>query len=307
MFDTYTFLTTLYVIVDDLAKQEPPASPGVGRQASLTESKVVTLALFGQWEQFPSERAFHRYATHHLRGAFPTLPDYGQFNRLVRQHSPAIDRFFVHMVERLGGREALYEAMDTTAAPTRNAKRRGRGWLAGLTSIGWSNRLGWFEGFRALLSTNPDGIITGFAYAPANTNDRTMAGSSFALRSAPDPRLQTVGARPRGPYVLDRGFEGRRRAREWLVHYHVQVIYSPHRASHEMWPKAWRLLAGVRQVVETVYEKLLHTFRLGRERPHELSGFHVRLSAKMAPHNLCIWLNQQSERPWLAFADLIDW
>jgi hypothetical protein len=32
----------------------------------------------------------------------------------------------------------------------RDAKRRGGGWLAGYADIGWSNRLGWYEGFRLL-------------------------------------------------------------------------------------------------------------------------------------------------------------
>jgi len=66
-------------------------------------------------------------------------------------------------------------------------------------------------------------------------------------------------------------------------------------------------LAGVRQIVETVYEKLTHTFRLDRERPHDLSGFQARLAAKMALHNFCIWLNAQLGRPQLAFAALVNW
>ena len=57
--------------------------------------------------------------------------------------------------------------------------------------------------------------------------------------------------------------------------------------------------------METVYERLEHTFRLDRERPHSLSGFRARLAATAALHNFCIWLNQQLGRPSLAFADLI--
>jgi hypothetical protein len=37
-------------------------------------------------------------------------------------------------------------------------------------------------------------------------------------------------------------------------------------------------LAGLRQVVETIYDKLLNTFRLARERPHDLTGFQARLA-----------------------------
>jgi hypothetical protein len=53
------------------------------------------------------------------------------------------------------------------------------------------------------------------------------------------------------------------------------------RNSKTPWPKAlrrWR--AGMRQIVATVYDKLFHTWRLDRERPHELSGVQARLAAK---------------------------
>jgi hypothetical protein len=60
-------------------------------------------------------------------------------------------------------------------------------------------------------------------------------------------------------------------------------------------------------MIETVYDKLSHTFRLDRERPHDLKGFQARLAAKSAWHNFCIWLNAQLGRPRLAFEDLVAW
>jgi hypothetical protein len=56
-------------------------------------------------------------------------------------------------------------------------------------------------------------------------------------------------------------------------------------------------VASIRQIVESVYDKLFNTFGLWRERPHELQGL----------HNFCIWLNDQLGRPRLAFADLLGW
>ena len=83
MLDTDTFLTTLYVIADDFCQAQPPKRRP-GPQASLSESEVVTLAIFARWSRFASERDFYRYASGHLRDAFPTLPERSQFNRLVR-------------------------------------------------------------------------------------------------------------------------------------------------------------------------------------------------------------------------------
>jgi hypothetical protein len=59
--------------------------------------------------------------------------------------------------------------------------------------------------------------------------------------------------------------------------------------------------------VETVNAKLQHTFRLDRERPHELSGLQARLAAKIALPNFCLWVNDQLGRPRLAFTDLVAW
>ena len=64
---------------------------------------------------------------------------------------------------------------------------------------------------------------------------------------------------------------------------------------------------GLRQIIETVHDRLLNFFRLAKERPHCIAGFQARLAAKVALHNVCIWLNRQHGRPLLQFADLLGW
>jgi hypothetical protein len=92
--------------------------------------------------------------------------------------------------------------------PTRDAKRRGAGWLPGLANIGWSNRLGWYEGVHLLLAVNPIRVITGFGFGAASTKDQPLADTFFALRCQPQPGLASVGASALSPYVVDKGFEG---------------------------------------------------------------------------------------------------
>jgi hypothetical protein len=65
--------------------------------------------------------------------------------------------------------------------------------------------------------------------------------------------------------------------------------------------------ASIRQIVETVYDKLFNAFGLWRERPHEIEGLRARLAARVALHNFCIWLNDHLGRPRLKFADLVGW
>lgn len=310
MIDTDTFLTTLYVAADDFCKRQTmPTCPG--KDPALTPGEVLTLALFGQVNKFESERAFYRYATSHMKAAFPTMPVRSQFNRLVRRSHDLIVAFFLDLA--VGAKEAPYEALDTTAVPTRNAKRRGHGHLLGLADIGKSKRLGWYEGFHLMLSVTPSGVVTGYGFAAASTKEQPLADVFFSLRHQPEMAQQAglahIGAPATGPYVCDKGFEGEERARAWQQQAGATVITAPKRSTKKRrWPKALRRwLASVRQIVETAIGALQARFDLGKDRPHTLSGFRARLAAKMALHNFCIWLNRQQQRNDLAFADLIDW
>lgn len=65
MVDTGTFLTILYVMVDDCCQQCLAPEHRPGSTASLIRSEVVTWAVFGQWQGFGSERGFYRYARRH--------------------------------------------------------------------------------------------------------------------------------------------------------------------------------------------------------------------------------------------------
>jgi len=141
-------------MVDDFChSHRPKRQPGP--EPSLSESEVITLAIFARWSRFSSERDFYRYATGHLRGAFPTLPDRSQFNRCVRSCTELIEEMALHLAEVLEARECPYEALDSSAMPgfARDAKRRGVGWLAGSTLT--SDGLRAWGGMRASVCSPP--------------------------------------------------------------------------------------------------------------------------------------------------------
>ena len=195
------------------------------------------------------------------------------------------------------------------AWPFATSDAAGEGWLAGQANAGWSNRLGWYEGFYLLNSVTPEGVLSGFGFGPASTKDQTMAETFFAARAQPQPRLASVASSQPDCYVADKGFEGYKRHRHWKLDYGAHVVSAPRECSKRVrWPKQLRRwLASIRQIVETVNNCLHNVFRLDSERPHALDGFQARLAATCALHNFCIWLNRQLGRPSLAFAELIDW
>jgi hypothetical protein len=309
MVDPDTFLTALYVSVDDLMSELPLAAQP-GPAPALSVSEVVTLALFGQWRHFGGERAFYRYARRHLQGAFPRLPHRSQYNRLLRRWQDAVVAVGQRLAARLDARTCAYEALDSLGVATRNVKRRGSGWLDGQAAKGWCTRLGFFHGLTLLTAVTPLGAITGYGLSVTTTSDQARADTFLAGRHTPQPALPEVGTSASHVYVADTGFEGQAWWQQWAQGYGAQVIAPPkaHETRTRRWPKALRRAhAGLRQIIETVNDRLLETFGLEHERPHTLGGLRARLAAKVGLHNFCLWFNLQVGRPPLAVADLIDW
>ena len=60
MVDIDPCLAILSVMVDDLCKTSLPLEHNRVLQAPLSRSEVGTLAIFGQWQGFGSERGFYR-------------------------------------------------------------------------------------------------------------------------------------------------------------------------------------------------------------------------------------------------------
>jgi hypothetical protein len=80
MLDRGTFLSDLYVFIDDFMQTQPRVSRR-GPAPALSASRVLTLLVCAQWHRFASTRDFYRYAQRELRDCFPTLPDRSQFMR----------------------------------------------------------------------------------------------------------------------------------------------------------------------------------------------------------------------------------
>jgi hypothetical protein len=82
-------------------------------ETSLSESEILTLAIFARFSRFASDRDFYRYAKSNLRGAFPTLPERSQFNRCVRSHARLLEEVTLYLVRMMKAQRCHYEALWT--------------------------------------------------------------------------------------------------------------------------------------------------------------------------------------------------
>ena len=107
------------------------------------------------------------------------------------------------------------------------------------------------------MAVHPVGVMTGLGLGPASRQAPPLAAPFLALRRYPPPGLPRVGAPALGPYMVAKGFEGQAHHATWGQPYGAQGICPPKRNSRGPWPQRLRRwLAGGRQIVETVYEKL---------------------------------------------------
>lgn len=236
------------------------------------------------------------------------MPHPSQVNRLQQQHQAVITACALHLGQSLIAPDERYEILDGTGLAVRNDRRGGTGWVPELGEVGSCRRLGWFDGFRLLVCAGERGVVTGWGCGSAITGERALTDTLFEARCVGHPDLPSAGITMGACYLADMGFSGQDCQQRWRDLYGAVVVSPPQRGSKQEWDEEWtRELSRIRQVIESVFGRLLHPFRLEHERPHTLGGFLARLAAKMALHNAWIWFNRQAGLPALAIANLLAW
>lgn len=324
--DLETFLTTLYVLTDDLyVASVLPQLPATGGPApKLSDSEVLCLGLAAQWRSgvpWHTERGLVRYALKHLRAFFPQMTSQSAFNRRLRRLWGA----FILMQQAVADQlhSALdCEIMDCIPVPiARGARSFHPGWLADIARIGKGGNDRYFYGVHLLLVVSASGVATGWTLAAGNIQDRWLAELLLSSRAGqpqltgpqddagqsrltpPDDwmgPLQSCGRRRGCPVLADLGYAGDDWHAHWLD-YATDVLTPPIWERHSA--RVW--FSSLRQAIETAFAALVDSFGLQFPRAHCTWGLLTRIAAKIAAYNLGILVNRQLGRPDLALATLI--
>jgi hypothetical protein len=331
-----TFLTELYVFVDDWYKAEGAGlmKRHAGAAVQMSDSEVLTLAIAGQWRvgvPWQSERGMVRYFQAYGRQWFPTVLERSALNERIRLLWSALVRLQQVLSQQLESTQTLYECVDCVPLPACSlgqAEREAGHWLW-WSSIGrGGNHGGWFFGEQVLVAVSQSNAVTGWLVGPASVDDRWMlqvflsGRAGYPERCAPHPRTQkgekplsapvgqilpllSVGQARYRPYLADGGFNGARWCRHWQQ-YGAQVVTIPPKHAPEAWSRTdQRWLRQHRQRIETALSQLGEVFGLFRLQAHSRWGQLTRLAAKFAAYNFGIWLNRRYDRPLVALATLL--
>jgi hypothetical protein len=326
--DLETFLTTLYVMVDDLFQQHvQPKMPACGRPTPhLADSEVLCLGLAAQWRSgvpWKSERGFLRYAHKHLRHLFPGLTTQSAFNRRLRRLWGALLWLEEAVAQELGTADE-FEIFDGVPVPVaRGARSFHPGWFADIARVGKGGNDRYFYGLRLLLVLSSSGVAGAWTMASGNVQERWLAELLLSAQAG-TPQLvgpvdektgkaeiavpeewvgpvQSCGTASGKPKMTDTGFVGKEWLEHWAADYGATVIPKPKGASAEL----SRWFGSLRQVVETAFAHLCESFGLKYPGAHTKWGLITRVAAKLAAYNVGIRINRALGRADFAFATLI--
>lgn len=337
--DLDTFMTTLYVLVDDWYQSEMAGlmKRRRGAKPKMSDSEVLTVALAGQWRvgvPWRSERGVVRYMQAHGRQWFPHMLGRSAFNARVRNLWGALVKLQQVVAVELHSEDDVYESVDCRPLPACSLAQAAshkpqRLWTSGLGRGG--NNGGWFYGEQLLAAVTPSGVVTGWLIGPPETDDRWIMDAFLSARAGqtmhlvgPPPSVKREKARQRTPpvgpmgpliapgpsasrpYVADQGFNGDRWRQHWRTRYAAEVITAPPANAPDAWPRGWkRWLSHHRQIVDTVFSWLDEVFGMNRLHAHSRWGQYTRVAAKMAAYNIGRYINRLAGRPEGALETLL--
>ena len=335
--DLAIFLTTVYCTIDELYVARygchKPVRRGARPQAS--DSEVLTLLVLAHWQSERSEDAFLAYVATHWRAYFPRVLSQSAYNRRTRDLAPVVAALGPALAERVVASwpGVHYEAVDGVPVPL---ARRCRGTKHKLFA-GDQAALGkggsdkdWYFGVHLAAAVHATGVVTGFVSAPADTGERWLLEGLLSWRTepqAPQPSamvLATVlgpshqkggqrmgptgllwgrtaaGCPARGPYLVDLGFRGHEWQQHWAQRYHATVLTKadlPADATNAEQHTLRHTANALRQQVETAFNWLETRCHLAFPKARTMPGLLARLGAKVAAHNLTVYLNTLLGRP----------
>ena len=334
--DLDTFLTELYVLVDDWYKAEGCIllAHHAGPEPKLSDSEVLTLAIAGRWRvgvPWQTERGMVRYMQAHGRQWFPRMLQRSAFNQRARALWGGCLRLQQQVAGWLETATSSYESTDSVPLPACSLAQAATGdghWLWWSTLGHGGNHGGWFWGEQLLLSVSQSSAITGWLVGPAATDDRWMLQALVSERAhrgelvgplkrprdgsrRPSPPVaeivppEAVGVATGNPYLADSGFHGERWQQHWRQ-YGAEVITIPAENTLHPWtPAEKRWLRHHRQIIDTVFARLVTVFGLFHLQAHSRAGQLSRLAAIGAAYNIAIWFNRLAGRPAGALATLL--
>ncbi len=287
-----TVLTTIFTYVDDFC-QAQPIKRRSGPEPEVSDSEVITAALWCELVGIASEHEQVRFVETYLRPFFPRFLDRSRYHRRRSVMAGTFERMRRMVLAELPLALQDLHILDSTPVPVMCFRRSGLTPLFPEAAYGYcaAKREHYF-GFKLHLVVDRTGIPLHFELTPANVADGSMSEELLTVSSA-------------GHVVLgDKGYLSQKTQTQLFSRQGTLLLTPTRRNQKRRESKAERdLLNAWRQRIEVVNAMLKDRFEIGATLAKTLKGLVVRLVAKLTAFVFGIFINRLHGRPPLALAD----
>ena len=300
MLDKATVLTTLFTIVDDTMKGSVVIQHALKRPGPvphLSDSELVTLALYQELIGEPREDHFLRLHRANLLPFFPGLNERSRYNRRKRDLWSVI--LAVRVSLQLVQEGLLLEetaAIDSAPVPCVSYKRgKGTSDFVGTADYGvCSSKAMKYFGCKLHSVVSLTGLILGFLLTSASCYDNQPV---VELLDSVSHHLQRL---------LGDGAYNDAALQSYLQQHRSLQLLAPAKANQapKRSPSAQKQLNRLRLICETVNAQLQEQLHLSKHYAKSTWGLMTRIAAKLTAHSVGMVLNSFLGRPVLQLAGL---
>jgi len=284
--DLNTLLTALYVRIDD----DLAGRVRAGRRPKLTDAELLTLAVAQVLLGVRSEARWLRLVPAALPGAFPYLPGQSGYNKRLRHALPQLKRLIRMLAEDTDLWADPVWLVDST--PVECARSRPtvlRSDLAGIAGYSYcASHSRWFWGLRLHLVCTPAGLPITWALADPKLDERQV------LLCVLDHEDDLFTERPGLLLLADKGYISAEL--DEFLHARGAELLRPSLRNQRPRP-GQRLLAPVRQLIESVYDTLKGQLDLELHSGRSLTGVTARIAQRLLALTAAIWHNRATGQP----------
>jgi Transposase DDE domain len=300
MLEKATVLTTIFTIVDDVMKGSPMIQQTLERPGpapSLSDSELVTIALYQELIGEPREDHFFRLHQEQLRRYFPGLNERSRYNRRKR------DLWSVILAVRISLQIVLdalqleeTAARDSAPVPCVGYKRAKQASdFVGTAEYGvCSSKAMKYFGCKLHSVVSLTGVIMGYVVTAANSYDNQPVVELLDSFSHHLKRLLGDGA------YNDAALQ------DFLEQYRSVELLAPTKVNQQpvRSKQAQKQLNRLRLICETVNAQLQEQLHLSKHYAKSTWGLMTRIAAKVTAHSVGMMVNLALGRPPLHLASL---
>jgi hypothetical protein len=276
-----TLLTALYVWIDDSLRGRVRA----GRHPRLTDSELLTLAVAQVLLGVRSEARWLRLVPQALPGAFPYLPGQSGYNKRLRGALPLLRRVIRDLAADTDlWTDPVWLVDSTPIECARSRPTAQRSDLAGWAGYGYcASHSRFFWGLRLHLICTPAGLPITWALAHPKLDERQV------LMSVLDHDAELIADRPGLLLIADKGYVSAELDR-YLTEHGIALLRPSYRNRAPR--PGQRLLAPIRQLIESVYDTLKGQLDLELHGGRSLAGVTARVAQRLLALTAAIWHNR---------------